>query len=167
MTFRKSTEKDLENIMNIINGAKEFLKGNNIEQWQNGYPNEEVILGDIENGYSYVLEDKESILGTAAISFDVEETYDEIYDGEWISLGKYGVIHRIAVDRNLKIKGIGTEIIKRCEEICLDKGIRNIKIDTHEDNIAMQKLLKKNKFIYCGVIYLEGNIKRIALEKVI
>ena len=167
MRFRKSTEKDLKEIMEIINWAKELLKGNKIDQWQSGYPNEEVILEDIEKGYSYVLEDKGIILGTTALSFDREKTYDEIYEGEWISSGEYGVIHRIAVNRNVKIKGIGTEIIKRSEEICLGKGIKNIKIDTHEDNITMQKLLEKNKFKYCGVIYLEGNVKRIAFEKVI
>jgi O-6-methylguanine DNA methyltransferase len=167
MIFRKSIEKDLKKIMEIVNGAKELLKENEVDQWQSGYPNEEVILEDIEKGYSYVLEDKGVILGTTALSFDREKTYDEIYDGEWVSSGKYGVIHRIAVNRNIKIKGIGTEIIKRSEEICFDKGIKNIKIDTHEDNITMKKLLEKNNFKYCGVIYLEGNIKRIALEKVL
>lgn len=165
MIFRKSTEKDLKNIMKIIKGAKEFLKENKVDQWQSGYPDEEVILLDIEKGYSYVLEDNGVILGTAALSFDGEETYDKIYEGSWLSSGEYGVIHRIAIDRNAKVKGLGTEIIKKVEEICLDKGIKNIKIDTHEDNLTMQKLLEKNNFKYCGVIYLEGNIKRIALEK--
>lgn len=165
MIFRKSTEKDLKNIMKIINGAKEFLKENKVDQWQSGYPNEEVILLDIEKGYSYVLEDNGVIIGTTALSFDEEETYDKIHEGAWISSGEYGVIHRIAVDRNIKIKGLGTEIIKRCEEICLGKGVKNIKIDTHEDNLIMQKVLEKNKFKYCGVIYLEGDIKRVAFEK--
>lgn len=165
MIFRKSTEKDLKDIMKIIKEAKEFLKENKVDQWQSGYPNEEVILLDIEKGYSYVLEDNGIVIGTTALSFDGEETYDKIHEGAWISSGEYGVIHRIAVDRNIKIKGLGTEIIKRCEEICLDKGIKNIKIDTHEDNLTMQKLLEKNNFKYCGIIYLEGDIKRIALEK--
>lgn len=167
MIFRKSTEKDVKDIINIINGAKEFLKNNKVNQWQEGYPNEEVILEDIEKGYSYVLEDKGIILGTMALSFDGESTYEKIYEGQWLSNGAYGVIHRIAVNREINIKGIGTELIKKSEEICLEKGIRNIKIDTHEDNISMQKLLEKNNFKYCGVIYLEDNIKRIAFEKVI
>lgn len=165
MIFRKSTEKDVKDIINIINEAKEFLKNNKVNQWQEGYPNEEVILDDIEKGYSYVLENKGVLLGTMALSFDGESTYEKIYEGQWLYNGDYGVIHRIAVNRKINIKGIGTELIKRSEEICLKKGIRNIKIDTHEDNITMQKLLDKNKFKYCGVIYLEGNVKRIAFEK--
>ena len=50
-------------------------------------------------------------------------------------------------------------------EITSIKGIKNIKIDTHEDNLIMQKLLEKNSFKYCGVIYLLDGSKRIAFEK--
>lgn len=51
------------------------------------------------------------------------------------------------------------------EELCLSKGVHSIKIDTHEENISMQRLLKKNKFQYRGVIYLEDGNKRIAFER--
>lgn len=165
MRLRKSTKNDLKCIMEIINEAKRFLNENKVDQWQQGYPNEESVLEDIGNEYSYVLEENNEIIGTAAISFDGEKTYDTIYEGKWISNGRYAVIHRIAVSKNSKRKEIGTEIIKKAEEICLSKGIKNIKIDTHEDNLTMQKLLEKNNFKYCGVIYLLDKSKRIAFEK--
>lgn len=167
MRLRKSRENDLKYIIEIINEAKEFLKESKIDQWQQGYPNEEVILRDIENKHSYVLEDNNKIIGTVALAFDKEKTYDLIYDGKWISNNEYAVIHRIAASKKCNIKGIGTEIIKNIEKICIDKGIENIKIDTHEKNLVMQKLLEKNNFKYCGVIYLEDKAKRIAFEKVI
>lgn len=165
MKLRKSTKNDLKCIMEIINEAKRFLNENKVDQWQQGYPNEESVLEDIGNECSYVLEENNEIIGTAAISFDGEKTYDAIYEGKWISNGRYAVIHRIAVSKNSERKGIGTEIIKKAEEICLSKGIKNIKIDTHEDNLTMQKLLEKNNFKYCGVIYLLDKSKRIAFEK--
>ncbi|MDV4150519.1 GNAT family N-acetyltransferase [Clostridium sp. AL.422] len=165
MELRKATENDLKNIMKIIDEAKKFLKNNNVDQWQNGYPNEDVILKDIKSNSSYVLEDSNEIIGTVALSFDGEETYNSIYEGEWLSNGKYAVTHRIAVLNNSDRKGIGTEIIKKSEEICLSQGINNIRIDTHEDNLVMQNLLKKNGFKYCGVIYLIDGSKRIAFEK--
>ncbi|MCF0147331.1 MAG: GNAT family N-acetyltransferase [Clostridium sp.] len=165
MILRNSTKEDLNNIMKIINEGKQSLKNNNVDQWQNGYPNKEVILKDIKNNSSYVLEDNAEIIGTTSLSFDVEETYNNIYEGKWISNGKYAVIHRIAVSNNSNTKGIGTEIIKKSEEICLSKGIKSIKIDTHQDNITMQKLLEKNSFKYCGIIYLLDGSKRIAFEK--
>ncbi|MDY6227716.1 MAG: GNAT family N-acetyltransferase [Clostridium sp.] len=165
MILRKTNKKDINSVMKIINEAKDKLKRNGIDQWQNGYPNEEVILRDIEKNESYVLVYDEEIIGTTALSFNREITYDKIYEGKWISNGPYAVIHRIAVSKVKGINNIGTEILKKTEEICLSRGIKNIKIDTHEDNKAMQGLLKKNNFNYCGIIYLVDGSKRIAFEK--
>ena len=41
----------------------------------------------------------------------------------------------------------------------------SIRIDTHRDNIPMQKMLNKNGFIYCGIIYLLDGKERFAFEK--
>ena len=166
MIIRKSLKEDVKDIMKIINRAKEFLKENGVDQWQDGYPNNETIESDILNNDSYVVLKDNNIVATLAISFDGEKTYDVIYDGKWLSNGKYAVIHRIAIDNEYKGTGVSSYILQKVYEICLDNNIHSIKIDTHEKNIPMQKLLKKNYFKYCGVIYLEDNSKRIAFEKV-
>lgn len=166
MIIRKSSKEDIKDIMKIINKAKEFLKENGVDQWQDGYPNSAIIENDILNNYSYVVLKDNNILATLAISFDGEKTYDVIYDGKWLSNGKYAVIHRIAIDNKYRGTGVSSYILQKVYEICLDNNIHSIKIDTHEKNIPMQKLLKKNDFKYCGVIYLEDNSKRIAFEKV-
>jgi RimJ/RimL family protein N-acetyltransferase len=167
MELRKSVETDIGRIMNIIKQAQDYFKQEGINQWQNNYPNPETISEDIANKYSYVLLKNKNIVATAAISFDGEKTYNSIYEGEWISNNKYAVIHRIAVDSTYKGLGLSSEIIKNLERLCLNNGVQSIKVDTHEENISMQKLLKKNQFKYCGIIYLEDGSKRIAFEKII
>ncbi|ABK61540.1 MULTISPECIES: GNAT family N-acetyltransferase [Clostridium] len=167
MKFRKSTKSDITNILEIIFEAQNYFKKHNIDQWQDGYPNFETIDNDINKGYGYVLVKDEIILGTVALSFDKEESYTNIYDGKWLSNENSAVIHRIAISNKLKGNNLASVIIKHIEDICLNKNIHSIKIDTHEDNISMQKLLYKNNFKYCGVVYLEDNSKRIAFEKLI
>jgi len=167
MEFRKAVETDVNNIMNIIKQAQAYLKEQGINQWQDNYPNVETISNDIADKNSYVLLKDNNIVATAAVSFDGEKTYDSIYEGEWISNNEYAVIHRIAVDSNYKGLGLSSQIIKNVEQVCLNKGVNSIKVDTHEENISMQKLLKKNKFDYCGIIYLEDRSKRIAFEKIL
>ncbi|WP_338587506.1 GNAT family N-acetyltransferase [Clostridium baratii] len=166
MKLRKSVNEDINNIMQIIDEAKEALKEQGIDQWQNGYPNADVIRNDILNNDSYVFIKNNEIVATSAVSFDGEKTYDKIYDGNWISNDEFAVIHRIAISNKYKGRGIASEIIKMIEAICLDKDVHSIKVDTHEFNIPMQKLLKKNDFKYCGVIYLEDKSKRVAFEKI-
>lgn len=167
MEFRKTVETDINNIMDIIKQAQAYFKQQRINQWQNNYPNVETISNDIAQEHSYVLLKDNKIVATSAVSFDGEKTYDTIYEGEWISNNKYAVIHRIAVDNTYKGLGLSSQIVSHVEELCLNKGIHSIKVDTHEENISMQKLLKKNEFKYCGVIYLEDSSKRIAFEKVL
>jgi ribosomal protein S18 acetylase RimI-like enzyme len=167
MEFLKSSRKKLEQIIKIIGEAQEYLAIQNIDQWQNGYPNKEAILKDIKNNESYIITTKESIIiGTAMFSTKKEPTYKSI-EGQWItkSDSKYGVIHRVAISRKYRKKGVAKFIFEKCEQQLRKSEINSMRIDTHEDNIAMQRLLLKLKYLYCGIIYLENGDKRLAYEK--
>ncbi len=185
MNFRKSTYDDVNKILKIIEKAKIELKKMGLNQWQNGYPNRKVIENDVKKGISYVLEDtgendsqksfekkiiSGKIIGTVVLSPEKESSYSKI-EGKWITDDDYVVIHRLAVDTDIKNKGIATKILEFSEKICLEQKILSIKTDTHENNEPMKKLLAKNGFRYCGVIYLNDGIeageKRIAYEKII
>ena len=167
MNFRKSTFDDVDRILEIIEKAKIELRKLGLNQWQNGYPNREVIENDVKNGISYILEE---IVGTIVLSPKKEEPYSKI-EGKWITNDDYIVIHRLAVDSEIKNKGIATKILEFSEKECIKNKILSIKADTHENNEPMKRLLEKNGFSYCGVIYLdrEPDIgeKRIAYEKII
>lgn len=169
MIFRKSNYKDIDKILKIIENAKIEMKKLNLDQWQNGYPNRNVIENDVKNGISYVLEQNQ-IIGTVALSFEKEKSYSQI-EGKWITNGEYAVIHRIAIDTKFQNRGIAVKILEFVEEICLKKRILSLRTDTHEKNEPMKKLLKKAEFNYCGVIYLEDGSemreKRLAFEKII
>jgi len=167
MEFRKAVESDINSIMRIIKQAQDYFKEQGINQWQNNYPNLETIRNDISKGYGYVLINDGKIVGTVSVSFDGEKTYESIYDGKWISDLEYAVIHRMAVDSSLKGLGLGSVMMKYIEEMCHKRGIHSIRIDTHEDNKSMQRLIEKNGFKYCGIIYLADNSKRLVYEKLI
>ncbi|WP_297517948.1 GNAT family N-acetyltransferase [uncultured Clostridium sp.] len=165
--FRKSELKDVDKIMHIINQAQEYIKSQDIDQWQNGYPNSETIKDDIKNGVSYVLEEEGNIVATTVISFDGEPTYDKIYDGAWLSNYNFAVIHRIAVNNDYKGRGLAGKLIKETENFCKEKNLKSIRIDTHTKNLAMQNSVKKNGFEYCGIIYVRDGSERVAFEKLI
>lgn len=165
MEFRKAIAKDVNQILQVITDAQVALKKDGVDQWQNNYPNREVILKDISDQNAYVLLEEDNIIATAAVSFDGESTYEKIYEGQWITDGLYAVVHRVAVEKNSKRSGIATKMFDAIEKLCLSKDIGSIRVDTHEDNKAMQSVLNKNNFKYCGVIYLSDGSKRLAFEK--
>jgi len=182
VNFRKSTYDDVDRILEIIEKAKIELKKLGLDQWQNGYPDRKVIENDIKFGISYVLEDIEKnenglksesftkILGTIVLSPKKEMPYSKI-EGKWITNDDYIVIYRLAVDSEIKNKGIATKILEFSEKECIKNKILSIKADTHENNEPMKRFLEKNGFSYCGVIYLDKEPdvgeKRIAYEKII
>ncbi|HAT4071606.1 GNAT family N-acetyltransferase [Clostridium perfringens] len=166
MEFRQANISDLDKIVEIIELSKKYLKETKVDQWQDGYPAKEDLRRDIESGNSYVLTNKDEIVATTVISLDGESTYNSIFNGEWITNEEYIVMHRVAVHDRYKGKGIFKELIKEAENLALNKGIFSIKIDTHRDNISMQKAVLKNDFKKCGIIYLEDGSERIAFEKV-
>lgn len=167
MKFRQAEIDDVSEIMKIIKDAQESLRRAGIDQWQNNYPNPEILREDILKGNSYILIKDNNIVTTVVIIFGEEKTYRKIYQGQWLSELEYAVVHRIAVAKDHKGQGFASIIFKELEKICYERNIKSIRIDTHHDNKAMQRLLKKNGFKYCGIIYLEDESKRWAYEKVL
>ena len=168
MNIRLSTQNDIPAIMNIINQAKEQLRKLGVDQWQLGYPNEEVISSDIAISASYVLESGESILSSLMIMRAPEPTYHTIFEGEWLNNFPYVSIHRVCVDSTLSKRGLASFLMSGAEDIVRNMNIFNIRIDTHPDNMPMRRLLEKLGYRYCGVVYMppqENNAKRIAFQK--
>lgn len=164
MRIRKTTENDLERIMEIYAYARQQMaEAGNPNQWgPTGWPPEDLIRHDIEEGNSYVCEnDAGRVVGTFYYTYgeDAEPGYRGITDGEWMDDSPYGVVHRVAADGSEK--GTGTFCINWAFDRC-----GHMRIDTHGDNRVMQNLLKKLGFIHRGTIYVEeDDYPRMAFEK--
>ncbi len=164
MKIRKSKLKDIDRIMEIYAFARDFMaKNGNPNQWgPTNWPPRELIQKDIETENSYVcINSNDKIIGTFFFiqGKDIEPTYSEITEGSWLDDSPYGVIHRLAGDGSEK--GIGFFCINWTYNKC-----KHIRIDTHIDNIVMQKLVEKLGFIHCGTIYVEqDDYPRLACEK--
>lgn len=165
MIFRKANINDIDSLVSIIEEAKAYFKENKIDQWQDGYPNKQTLLQDIKKEESFLLEQDGIILATCMISTKKDPTYHNIYQGSWLNNEPYFVIHRIAVKQSEKGNNLASFMIQ--EAIKLHPDYFNIRIDTHKDNISMQRMLQKNGFIYCGIIYLETMQQRNAYQRVI
>ena len=65
MTIRHSKTSDLPRLMEIFEVARNFMaETGNPRQWVDGYPSEEVIMEDISNGDSYVVEKDDKVVAT-------------------------------------------------------------------------------------------------------
>ena len=165
MTLRKAELVELPFIWNILLQAIEQRKQDGSEQWQNGYPNEHTIYDDIIHGHAYVLVEQNIIIAYAALLFDEEIAYNDII-GNWLSNGVYAVVHRVATINSKKRSGVATQLFRIIEDLCIEKQVYSIKVDTNFDNIPMMKIFEKLRYIYCGEVFFNGEPRK-AYEKML
>ncbi|WP_138159630.1 GNAT family N-acetyltransferase [Peptoniphilus catoniae] len=159
MKFRKASEKDKDSINALYLDGSKSLERLGVNQWQN---DELPKVEDISK--IYLIEDNKEVVATALL-IDYDKDYDKIYEGSWISSGKYFAVHRFVTSSLHRQKGLASYLLEEIEKIALKDSVKSIRIDTHEDNIPMQKFLLKSGFIKCGIVYLRKSGKRIAFEK--
>jgi DNA ligase (NAD+) len=150
MIIRKTAAADLDAVMEIYAYARAAMKeSGNPDQWGDAHPPRAMIEADIEKGLSYVCENNRDNTIAAVFYFEIapDPTYAKI-DGKWLNdAAPYGVVHRIA--RGKEAKGAGAFCLEWCYAQC-----QNLRIDTHEANTPMIKLMERLGYRYCGIIRL-------------
>ena len=160
MNIRNTRIEELDQVMEVYAHARKFMaEHNNPNQWKNNKPTREQIKQDILAEKHYICEEDGQIAAVFYFAHETDPTYREIYNGAWLNEEAYAVVHRIASAG--KARGVGTFCMNWAYE-----QFSNVKIDTHRDNVVMQNMLKKNGFLYCGIIHLANGEERLAFQKV-
>ena len=171
-SIRELKPNDKESVLAIWSEGRSFLKEMGVSQWQKGdYPGEEAFLEDLKENIGRVVVHGSTIVAVFAFTLTPETSYSTL-KGSWKTKeGEYLTIHRSAVKKEEKGKGIMGLILS----YAADEGARNkkksIRIDTHKENKAMQSALEKNGFENMGELTLlsgsEEGDKRLGYEKLI
>ncbi len=160
MEIRKTAMEDLDAALSLYARARQFMKENgNPSQWGDSHPPKSQVIEDIRRGHSYLCVEGGQTLGIFYYAKETEPTYAKIYGGAWLNDAPYGVMHRVAAP------GAKKGVASFCVRWCLKESGGNIRIDTHKDNIPMQKMLEKNGFLQCGTIRLSDGSPRLAYQK--
>ena len=184
MVIRPATPADIPALRPVFEAAKGIMRADgNHDQWSApGFPDDSLLLRDIDQGGGFVIESFERwpvaaghdegntvmpgltghlaaphIVAYFALLPSPEPTYDYI-DGAWLTDAPYGVIHRMA--SYPEVRGIFSTIIDYAAS-----RYSHLRIDTHRDNRIMQHLIEKHGFTYCGIIWLEDGTERLAYER--
>lgn len=167
MQFRHAVKDDLPAILEIVHDAQRFMATQGIDQWQDGYPSEDVILQDIALNRGYVIADETTALAYAVFIIGPEPTYSEI-DGEgWRFGDNYLTIHRICVSGKVRKTGLASMLLDNAIRMAMEKDATAIRIDTHRGNLVMRSFVEKHGFIYRGLINVicKGDTIRVAYER--
>ena len=158
--IRRATESDLPRVLQIYAAARAFMKrSGNPTQWGDRHPAPDILQEDIRQSRLYVVSDPDGrIWGCFVMMSGPDRTYQVIEQGSWRQDAPYGVLHRVASD------GTKTGLVAMCISFAAQQ-YSYLRIDTHKDNLPMQRAVEKLGFVRRGIIYVEDGTPRIAYDR--
>tara|TARA_B100001175_G_C19267082_1_gene522283 strand:- start:290 stop:757 length:468 start_codon:yes stop_codon:yes gene_type:complete len=139
--------------MKMYKSCVNGMINNGIDQWDENYPNSEIISQDLKNKTYYVAEEKEEIIGGINIDQNQDITY---LDLSWKDTSnQFLVVHRLAVSQEYWNKKIGKNLMLFSEEMVVKKGLKSIRLDTYSGNSKAIDFYLRLGYIELGSINLK------------
>lgn len=156
---RPARAEDLPAVLELYRKARVFMASRgNPHQWGKDKPLRSQTENDLVVGHLYVICDEETVHGVFALIPGEDPTYRVIEGGSWRSQTPYCTIHRVAGDGS---GGIFAAAAAYGLQVC-----SHLRVDTHEDNLPMQKAILSAGFRQRGTIFLADGSPRIAYDLV-
>jgi GNAT superfamily N-acetyltransferase len=166
LNLQIATELDLPWILKQIDRCRGLMVHHQSGQWQGREPSLETLRHDIlEKRYFLAYVGDERIGGTAILNHDL--AYNQLLSGQWLNNQPYWVLHRFFINPDVHNQGFGMALLIAIEEKAKLDQIYNIRLDTHERNLPMTKLLIKAGYAWCGQVDLPHAGLRMVYHKVI
>lgn len=151
--IRPTIESDIPRILEIFVSAKTFMRSQGITvQWTGDYPGEEAVRKDMEKGWSMVMEHCGEVVGTFCMMTESEPTYHNLYCEE-----EYVTLHRVASN------GCVSGIVDAAIDYAATSG-KAVRIDTHCENKAMLRCIKRLKMRPIGEVTIADGTPRLVFE---
>lgn len=164
LQLRKATIDDLAEIVEICAGARQFQREQGFMQWADGYPSAAVIEADITASKGYMILLNNEVIGYCVIDTSGDAEYDRLHH-IWQSHGRYAAVHRLALGKSARSKGLGSKIFEEIEKYVANQGINIFKVDTGVENVRMQRILERAGYRNCNTHTFIWGV-RIAYEKI-
>ena len=148
MIYSKANTNQINEVFSVFSAAIINMEKQGIHQWDEIYPDKEIIAEDIARNQMYIgkLDNK------IAVCFVLSEEYDEEYkNGNWQwPDARFCIIHRLCVSPDFQNRGIAAETLKYIENLCKSQGYDSIRLDCFTENPYSRKLYDKAGYSVVG-----------------
>lgn len=152
--IRTGRIEELQEIMEMIARCVAAMQAGGSDQWDEHYPNRDVIGEDLQRGTLFVAQGDGRILGIIVLDENQAEQYRTI---DWKQAeGTPLMMHRIAVDPEAQGQGIARKLIAFSEEYAVREGYNSIRLDTYAKNTAALKLYRGLGYDQRGEVNFPG-----------
>ena len=148
LNYYKAKSQEIDEIFNIYSKSIIKMEKDGIHQWDNIYPDKEIIAEDIAQECMYI----GKIGSIIVVCFTLSEEYDEEYKNRtWkYPESKFCIIHRLCVSPDFQNKGIAGETLNYIEILSKSQGYEAIRLDCFTENPYSKKLYDKAGYNVVG-----------------
>lgn len=149
--IRKALLKDIDELLKITRACVVHMVNNNIYQWNEFYPNKQVLINDIKRDELYALEVDNTLIGSVTISTFMDKEYIPIH---WLTPNKNNIyIHRLAIHPKYQGKGFAQKLMGFAEYHAKKNHFISVRLDTFSQNIKNLKFYELRNYKRLGDIY--------------
>ena len=142
---------DLDNLMNLYKAAMLHLHHNGIDQWDEEYPNRDIIREDLEAGCLYGIALGSNYIGAIVMNEEEDTDYSAI---PWDDAsGKVLYLHRLVVHPDHQGQGIGRTLLQFAETTAARKGYSSIRLDAYSANPIALNLYARYGYSRRGEVF--------------
>lgn len=150
LIFERAVPADLPEVLALFQAATKHMDEQGIPQWDEIYPNREVLESDIARGELTV----GRIGGKIACVFVLSERYDEEYaQGRWRFPGsRYCVLHRLCVHPAFQNRRVAARTMDSIEAALKSDGIEFVRLDAFSLNPYALRLYESRGYEKAGEV---------------
>jgi GNAT superfamily N-acetyltransferase len=153
MNIRKAKTNELDHIMEVYQSCVKGMIALGIDQWDESYPNREVIQKDLEIGDYYVGIINDEIVSGIKIDTKQDPTYLTI---DWQDkTNNFMVVHRLCAKTSVWSKGVGKQMMEFAENLALENKHISMRLDTYINNPKAIAFYKRIGYKQLGHINLK------------
>ena len=150
MIIKKAVISNLNQFLEITKDCAKHMIEQEIYQWNEEYPSEEVLQKDIELQQLWKLEVENKIIGLIVLTEIEDKEYKNV---KWLTNNKRNLyIHRLAIDPDFQGKGYAQELMSFAENYAKEHHYNSIRLDTFSQNKRNQDFYEKSNYVKLGRI---------------
>ncbi|WP_422656842.1 GNAT family N-acetyltransferase [Paenibacillus sp. EC2-1] len=154
--IRTGRSEDLQVIMEMISRCVKGMQEGGSDQWDDQYPNPDVIGEDLEREALFVAIGDGRIFGMIVLDQNQEDHFETV---DWKQVeGPHLIMHRLAVDPLAQGQGIARKLVAFAEKYAFQGGYKSIRLDTYSKNTAALKLYHGLGYELVGEVYYPGRV---------
>lgn len=150
LLFRRAGSSDLPEINLMFQTAVNYLREQGINQWDEVYPDCDVLAKDIAEHSMYVVLSEDAIVSAVTLNEEQPPEYETV--GWRIQGEKTGVIHRLCVNAQEQRKGYGKRTVLLAERELRKQGFSCIRLDAFTLNPYSNRLYEALGYQKAGTV---------------